>query len=147
MKKNNSCSCHKQVCTCDINSCSCSEEGNCSSEESIVTISAKALKDKLDQAEDFVLINVLEPEVFKDCHIPGSINIPFAVLQESLQNWDRNKNIVVHCAQVTCPLGKRSYLLLKKMGFKRLAEFEGGMREWKLKGMKCIGRCEWDYLR
>jgi rhodanese-related sulfurtransferase len=142
-----SCQCNKPTCTCTSPNCSCANGCACCLEEKIVTITAEDLKDNLERSANFVVINVLDEDVFNDCHIKGSINIPLAKLKETVQNWDKNKSIVTYCAQITCPLSKKAYVVLRELGFKRIAAFEGGMKEWKQKGLESVGKCERDYLR
>lgn len=140
------CSCNKATCSCTSDSCSCNKGCSCCLEETTVHITAEDLKNNLEHSAHFALINVLDEETFADCHIKNSINIPLKELAETVKNWDKEKSIVVYCAQVTCPLSKKAYVLLRELGFKRIAAFEGGMKEWKHKGMECVGECKKPYL-
>ncbi|MCK5567471.1 MAG: hypothetical protein KAI62_06120 [Actinomycetia bacterium] len=42
----------------------------------VETITAEKLKEKIENKEDFRLIEVLLPGLFDEWHIPGAINIP-----------------------------------------------------------------------
>lgn len=110
------------------------------------TISAQQLKDKLDNNFDLLLINVLSEETYVDCHIKGSINIPFARLIETLSSWDKDKEIVIYCAQKTCPLSAQACEILIDMGFTHLYEYQGGMKEWFHKKFDTTGTCTMKYL-
>ena len=86
-----------------------------------------------------VLLDVREPEEFAMLHIPGSINVPRGVLEQSCE-WDydetvpelargRDQEIVVICRS-----GKRSVLaadILQQMGFTRVVSLKTGMHGWK----------------
>jgi len=110
------------------------------------TITAQQLKEKLDQNHDLTLINVLNEETYIDCHIPGSINIPCDRLVESVSSWEKDKEIVLYCAQNSCPKSHQAYELLIDMGFTHVYEYQGGMREWIHKKFDSSGTCTMRYL-
>lgn len=110
------------------------------------SISAQQLKEKLDQNHDLTLINVLNEETYIDCHITGSINIPFNRLVETISSWEKDKEIVVYCAQSTCPKSRQAYEVLTDMGFTHVYEYQGGMREWFHKKFDSTGTCTMRYL-
>ena len=66
-------------------------------------ISAFQLKEKIDQIPDLTIINVLNEETYVDCHITGSINVPYERLVETLAGLEKDKEIVLYCAQSSCP--------------------------------------------
>jgi rhodanese-related sulfurtransferase len=45
-------------------------------------INAEELKRKMDNKEEFVLIEVLLPELYDQWHLPGAMNIPADVMKE-----------------------------------------------------------------
>jgi rhodanese-related sulfurtransferase len=85
-----------------------------------------------------MLLDVREPAEFAMLHIPGSINVPRGVLEQSCE-WDydetvpqladgRTQEIVVICRS-----GKRSLLAadtLLRMGFTNLVSLNTGVRGW-----------------
>jgi len=97
-------------------------------------ITKKQLKKMLENNEEFVLINVLRKEYFKQGHINGSINIPI-----SDENFDKeimqkikemDKKIVVYCANKHCSASPRAAKHLEQLGFKNVYDYEGGIEEW-----------------
>lgn len=106
-----------------------------------------ALKREMDERSGVMVINVLNPTTFKDCHIKGSINIPMHNLQIRLKRVPKNKKIIVHCASYECPLSKAAYKKLKGIGFNNVRSYEGGMREWKRKEYPVVGKCKAGYLK
>ncbi|MBP6892171.1 rhodanese-like domain-containing protein [Candidatus Babeliales bacterium] len=112
----------------------------------IVSMSATQLKEKIDQLPDLTIINVLNEETYVDCHIPGSINVPYDRLIETLAGWEKDKEIVVYCAQNSCSKSKEAYELLADLGFTHLSEYSGGMKDWLKKGYDTIGICTMRYL-
>jgi rhodanese-related sulfurtransferase len=109
-------------------------------------ISAQELKNKLDTQPDMILINVLNQETYIDCHITGSINIPLNQLLETVASWDKDKEIVVYCAQTTCDASDKAYDLLQEMGFSHIFLYQGGIKEWFKKRYDCTGTCTMQYL-
>lgn len=94
-----------------------------------------------------LIINVLSPVTYSDCHIPGSINVPLADLESQVADWDKGQHIIVYCASYECGAGSRAWHLLNNLGFKNVTEYEGGMNEWLYKGYRVEGTCTADYLK
>lgn len=91
-------------------------------------ITVEELKLKMDQKEDFQLIDVREEFEYETSNINGE-NIPLAnVLLES-EKISKAKLVVVHCKS-----GKRSaqaISLLEGKGFTNLANLKGGILAWR----------------
>jgi rhodanese-related sulfurtransferase len=92
-------------------------------------------------------INVLPREYAEDCRIKDSVAVPFADLSVFVSAMPRDVELVVYCARYSCSLSRDAYALLKKMGFTRIAAYEGGMQEWFQKGFPTDGACALDYLK
>jgi len=113
----------------------------------INTITCQELYDRMQASSALTVINVLPEEMYQDCHIPGSINIPYDQIESAAQEWDKNTEIVVYCAHSDCDASEKAYQTLEKMGFANVREFPGGMREWKQAGLTVEGPCESEYLQ
>lgn len=92
------------------------------------------------------LINVLSPEAFQDCHIQGSINVPYDQLEAFVKDLPKQTELIVYCASYSCPLSKKAFHLLKNLGFTNIAAYEGGIVEWHALGYPSEGSCSMDYL-
>ncbi len=92
------------------------------------------------------VINVLSPEVFKDCHIKGSINVPFDELDAYAQTLAKDEEIVVQCASYVCPMSRRAWKLLHDKGFINVKAYEGGTAEWYALGLPTEGPAKLSYL-
>lgn len=85
---------------------------------------------------DLIVINVLNPNSYKDCHIKSSINLPMQHLKARAKHrfksgkWQKNKMIVVYCANLQCPLSRYAYKELVNIGFTNVWAYEGGMHDW-----------------
>jgi hypothetical protein len=75
--------------------------GSLHAEQGWSTITAKALKKKMDDGDDYCLINVLPKIVFNAGHIKNSVNIPIGKLETSSE-WpqDKNKPLIFYCMGV-----------------------------------------------
>mgnify|MGYP000332221014 FL=1 len=63
----------------------------------IEEINCKALKQKIDQKEEIVLLDVREPEECEICNIQPSTLIPLDLLPEKSKKLDKEKNYVIYC--------------------------------------------------
>jgi rhodanese-related sulfurtransferase len=95
----------------------------------------------------FILINVLAPEYYADCHIPGSINVPLSDLTSYAQKQDKAREIILYCAHYLCPASKKAWHILHDLGFTNLRAYEGGIREWLQLGYPTEGPCGQEYLK
>lgn len=93
-----------------------------------------------------LLINVLSKEMFDDCHIVGSINVPLDDLEAFAQKLDKNQKIVVYCSSAACAASVKAWRLLDSKGFQNLWAYEGGMAEWHHAGFPSQGACKAPYL-
>ena len=109
-------------------------------------ISAQELRQKIDQIPELIIINVLDEEAYADCHIPGSLNIPYENLVEITSSWDKSKEIVVYCAELSCQVSKQASALLADIGFTHIYEYSGGIKDWYKKGFDTSGSCAQKYL-
>jgi adenylyltransferase/sulfurtransferase len=94
-------------------------------------ISAKELKNKFANNDDFLLVDVREPEEFADSRIPGSVLIPVAgfVDASAFKLLPRDKEIILHCRSgirsATC------LALIQKAGFTNSRHLDGGIVAWE----------------
>ena len=94
-------------------------------------ISAKDLRKKFADNEEFVLIDVREPEEFEKSRIPGSTLIPkgFFLDHSALSALPLDKEIILHCRS-----GVRSaecLEIIQGAGFKNSRHLTGGILAWE----------------
>ena len=95
-------------------------------------ITIEELKHKVDNKEDFLLIDVREDWEYKEFNIDGRL-IPLGSLQGAIDDLDdwTEKEVVVHCK-----LGGRSAAakeFMVRQGFKHVRNLLGGMLAWQAK--------------
>ena len=109
-------------------------------------ITAEQMQERM--ADPAVLvINVLSEETYNDCHIRGSLNVPLKDLKQAAGKWRKEQAFVLYCASYQCEASREAFLILKELGFTHIEAYEGGMKEWRQKGLPHVGVCEADYLQ
>jgi len=87
---------------------------------------------------EFVLLDVREPAEFDKLHIPGAINVPRGVLEQSCE-WEFDDTIPMLASGhdleivVICRSGYRSALaadVLQQMGYTNVTSLKTGVRGW-----------------
>lgn len=98
-------------------------------------LTAQEVKAKLDSGEKFLLLNPLSDIEFNEGHIPGSVNIPFHLLQKSDQlPADKSFPVVSYCLGPECIFYKKAAATLAEMGYTNIMTFKGGIPEWAKAG-------------
>ena len=104
-------------------------------------VTVEELKDKIDNGDMILLVDVREPNEYNAGYIPGALNIPRGVLEfkiNSEQFWDEamlymplpEEEIIVYCRK-----GKRSILAaetLQKLGYTNVTYISDGWKMWEL---------------
>ena len=89
---------------------------------------------ELRQKEPLTVLDVREPGEVASGAIEGSIRIPLGGLAASANQLDRKGLLVVHCGG-----GYRSSIatsLLRRAGFRDIANLTGGYDAWKASGLE-----------
>jgi len=96
----------------------------------IPEISAEEVKERLEAAEDFELIDTRENHEFEEGHLPKAKHLSKGVIERDIEKEvpDTDKEIVLYCGG-----GYRSALAadnLQKMGYSNVKSMAGGWRSW-----------------
>ena len=91
------------------------------------------VKQKLDDGEKFLLVDVREESEFAKDHLPGAIHLGKGVIERDVETRvpDVNTPMVLYCGG-----GFRSAMAadnLQKMGYTNVLSMDGGVREWREK--------------
>lgn len=85
--------------------------------------------------EDAVVVDLREPNAYRDGSIANSLNIPFARLEQNLSKIEKYKDKPI---VLVCAMGQQSVQAmnkLKKRGFLKLYVLGGGLANWKRTGL------------
>jgi rhodanese-related sulfurtransferase len=99
-------------------------------------ITRDELRKKLERHDEFKLVMTLQAAAFESKHIPGSLH--FESPEEAVAALDRGDEIVVYCADVSCPASIRAYRFLERAGFTRVRRYAGGIAEWEEAGYPLV---------
>lgn len=102
---------------------------------------------KEEVAPGLVVINVLDKDYFDDCHITGSINVPFDDLEKKISSLNKQSEYVVYCSNYACTAAPHSAKMLKDADFDQVSVYHGGIVEWHQKGYPCTGPAQKEYLK
>jgi rhodanese-related sulfurtransferase len=95
-----------------------------------------------------VVINVLDKQMYDDCHIKGSICIPFEQLAERIvDEIDKDAEIVLYCSNYMCASSGYGCKQLAGLGFTNVSAYEGGTAEWYQEGLPVEGPANQKYLQ
>lgn len=99
------------------------------------TITTEELRRKIEEEQDFALVNVLSRESFESQHIPGSISIPLDELEdEAPERFGQDDDIVVYCASKACQASPKAAEMLEELGFTNVKDYERGLKGWEESG-------------
>ena len=107
------------------------------------------LKAWIDEGKEMIVVDTMPYEVsYKKNHLPGAFQFLFPILDmnqwdtketggksqaeyEKLLGPDKNKPIVVYCGFVKCTRSHNGAVWAKKLGYKNVYRYPGGIFAWK----------------
>lgn len=94
------------------------------------------VKDKMDNNDEFILIDVREDHEWNQGHLPDAIHISRGTLEHNIGNLvnDKTRPIILYCG-----VGFRSILAahaLQEIGYSNVVSMNGGIRDWLTSGYK-----------
>jgi rhodanese-related sulfurtransferase len=95
-------------------------------------ISRESLQQKLEQGDEFVLIDALPPMSYARSHLPGAINMPPEWVDERAPRRipDRSSEIVVYCSDADCDSSVIVAERLQELGYRNVLHYAEGKRGW-----------------
>jgi rhodanese-related sulfurtransferase len=96
------------------------------------------VKAKQDRGEKFVLIDVREESEWAKDHLPGAVYLGRGILERDIETKfpEPKTEIILYCGG-----GFRSALAadnLQKMGYTNVYSMDGGIRDWREKGLPLV---------
>jgi rhodanese-related sulfurtransferase/DNA-binding transcriptional ArsR family regulator len=80
------------------------------------------------------VLDVRPPEEYAAGHLPGAINIPLSELEDRLQDFPGEQEVVAYCRGPHCVLAFDAVARLRAEGV-RARRLEGGYPEWRRAGL------------
>jgi rhodanese-related sulfurtransferase len=86
------------------------------------------LRSKVDRGEQFVLLDVREPEEVAIVRLPGSVHIPMGEVPGRLHELDPDKETIVYCHHGVRSLRVANFLAQRD--FEHVMSLAGGIDAW-----------------
>ena len=105
------------------------------------TFTTDELDNRLRQRGAFIFWNVLSEAYSSGELIPGSLWVPVDTVGREAKRLGLSPDaeIVVYCANPTCPNSTDAAGKLRTLGFTNVRAYKGGLEEWKASGRQ-VGR-------
>lgn len=86
---------------------------------------------RLINREDAVALDVRDDKEYRSGHILNAVHIPYALLEERLQELEphKDKPVMVYCR--TGQSSAKASVMLRKQGFNRVYKLGGGIVAWQ----------------
>lgn len=92
-------------------------------------IDSDGLKIMMKQGKNIKIVDLREPELFDQGHVPGAINIPYDDAPDrALKELKQDETIVFVCHGG--PMGDELAELLVNNNYKKVYNLTGGMKKW-----------------
>ena len=120
-------------------------------------ITTDELKKMMDDKTDFVLVDTMPLEAsYNKAHVPGAVQFLFPIPDmnawnnaetagksmadyEALLGADKEKPVIVYCGFVKCTRSHNGAVWAKKLGYKNVVRYSGGIYAWKGAGYPVEG--------
>lgn len=88
-----------------------------------------------EAGEEYVLLDVLAEDSFREGHIEGARNMPVGGITKESAEKELKKDaaVVVYCGSFLCTASTAAAKKLSALGY-RVLDYKGGLKEWKEKG-------------
>ncbi len=96
------------------------------------------LKAKIDNQDDFILLDVREEAEYTFAHITNSLLIPLNKIPANLDALDAKKEIVVLCHHGVRSMQAANFLT--QVGFSNVSNVTGGIDAWSLQCDSSVAR-------
>ncbi|HKM66776.1 MAG TPA: rhodanese-like domain-containing protein [Candidatus Acidoferrum sp.] len=93
-------------------------------------ISAAELKQRLDNGEKVLLVDVREPWENAQCRIEGAVLIPMGAIPSNLQKLDTDEPVICYCHHGMRSLDVANWL--RQQGITTAKSLAGGIDRWSL---------------
>jgi rhodanese-related sulfurtransferase len=105
--------------------------------EHVRAIGIEHLKRMLESGETFTLLDVRSRSDYDKEHIKGARSLPLDEIESKAQAMLKpDDDIIVYCDSFVCSASTSATKILTRMGFKKVRDYKGGLREWKQVGLQ-----------
>lgn len=105
---------------------------------SIQVITAHQVRQKQLRQEDMLLVDVRSKDSFVQSHIQGAISLPLAELEQRYTQLSQDKEIILYCGGIDCPLSKTAAKRLLRLGLWNVKDMQEGISGWENQGFPSV---------
>jgi rhodanese-related sulfurtransferase len=107
----------------------------------VAHISRESLRQKIEHGDEFVLVDALPPLAYAASHLPGAISMPpeYVSARAHRRIPDRNTEVVVYCASMTCDSSLVVANRLIELGYRNVRHYAEGKQDWVEAGLPLEG--------
>lgn len=104
-------------------------------------ISRESLRQKIENGDDFVLVDALSPMSFAASHLPSAINLTPGWVDDRARRRipDLDTEIVVYCLGLDCDSSVQVANRLSELGYRNIRHYAEGMEDWAAAGLPLEG--------
>jgi rhodanese-related sulfurtransferase len=104
-------------------------------------IDCDELRRKIEDGDDFVLVDALPTIAYAGAHLPGAVSIPPERLDTLAARRipSLDSDVVVYCANPSCESSVEVARRLIELGYMNVRHFPGGKDEWRSRGLPLEG--------
>jgi len=103
----------------------------------VITVDELTELTRSDQS--YVIVDARPREYYDKAHLPGAVSVPLDETDSYAGKFDKGQIIVTYCGSFQCPISTQSAREFRKLGFKDVRDYKGGIQEWKDKGYPLYG--------
>jgi rhodanese-related sulfurtransferase len=91
-----------------------------------------------------LIVDVRPRQAWEECHLPGSINLPYrSISPDSTRHIPRDAILVTYCWAPHCNASTKGALALSALGF-QVKELIGGLEYWRHENLPLEGTLGYD---
>jgi rhodanese-related sulfurtransferase len=104
----------------------------------VSVINTNELVKKIENRENLLLVEALPEQYYNDGHLPGAVNLNYNEPNSRITTvlTDKDKELIVYCASLTCPNSGLLAKRLVELGYPKVSVYEEGKAEWQNRGFK-----------
>ena len=105
------------------------------------TVGREELWNKIENGDDFVLVDALAPIAFARTRLPGAINVTPDWVDSRARHRipDLTAEVVVYCSDEECNSSTIVARRLVELGYQNVRHYPGGKRDWIDAGLPLEG--------
>ncbi|MCD1295553.1 rhodanese-like domain-containing protein [Methanocella sp. CWC-04] len=103
-------------------------------EQQMRTIAIDELKKRMKTRKPYLLADARSLTNFTERHIPGAVPIPANEVEELINSFDKDLEVIIYCGGYDCSASTIAAKKFIEKGFKNVMIYRGGIKEWAEKG-------------